>query len=315
MANARKMGILAAVALFLVTLGAGIFVVAWYLWPEGSGQTAPEVVQNQPASAANPGANQIQVGLFLSNFTATGPHRSDKPYGYETQLRPVKLLRDPSIHLLPVIEPRTRGGAEMTKVLWQNFPGVTPLDASRVEDLGKLDVLVATAAADVPDEVLKSIDQSVRQGMGLVQRQLGYITPGYTPQIDELCGFSVGTFGWNARAVECEVVGNHPLLGGLAGKLGATIQVIPNGTVGRLKGFPLLRVKDMKGISLVAPDHSVGTGEYLYPLYISQLGRGRIVGIGFSQTRDTDMPAELEAANNGRFYIHCVQWLAGRTLQ
>jgi len=308
------MGVLAAVALFLVTLGAGIFVVAWYLWPEGSGQAGSVVDQNNPAAAAGPGTNQIRVGLFLSHFTATGPHRSDKPYGYETQLRPLKLLRDPSIRLIPVIEPRTRGNAEITRILSRDFPGVIPLDASNVEDLGKLDVLVATAAADVPDSVLKAIDQSVRQGMGLLQRQMGYITPGYTPRIDQLCGFSVGTFGWNPKPVECEVVGNHPLLGDLAGKLGTTIQVIPNGTVGMLKGLPLLRVKDMKTISLVAPDHSVGTGEYLYPLYISQLGKGRIVGIGFSQTRDSDMPAELEAANNGRFYIHCVQWLAGRPL-
>ena len=40
MANARKAGIWAAVALFLITLGAGAFVVAWYLWPEGSGDSA-----------------------------------------------------------------------------------------------------------------------------------------------------------------------------------------------------------------------------------------------------------------------------------
>jgi len=312
MANARKIGVLAAVALFLVTLGGGIFVVVWYLGPEGSGQTSSTVVQNQSADAAAPAANQIQVGVFLSNFTATGPHRSDKPYGYETQLRPVKFLRDPSIHLIPVIESSGRGGAEMTKVLWQNFPGVHALDASNVDDLRKLNVLVATGAADVPDEVLQAIDQSVRQGMGLLQRQIGYITPGYTPQIDELCGFTVGTFGWNPKPIDCEVVGNHPLLGDLSGNIGKTVSIIPNGTVGKLSGIPLIRVKDMKLISLVAANHTIDTGEYLYPLYISQLGRGKIVGVGFAQ--NAGVPEILELAHRGRFYIHCVQWLAGQPL-
>ncbi len=134
MANPRKMGVLAAVALFLVTLGAGVFVVAWYLWPEGSGQAGSVVDQNNPAAAAGLGNNQIQVGFFLSHFTATGPHRSDKPYGYETQLRPLRLLRDASIRLIPVIEPRTRGNAEVMRILSQNFPGVIPLDASKVEE-------------------------------------------------------------------------------------------------------------------------------------------------------------------------------------
>jgi hypothetical protein len=312
MANSRKAGILAAVALFLITLGGGVFVVAWYLWPEGSGQIASTGAQNQAAATGSPTVNQIQVGVFLSTFTATGPHRSDRPYGYETQLRAAKHLIDPSIHLIPVIEPNTLGSAEMTKVLWQNFPAVHALDASNVDDLRKLDVLVATGAADVPDDVLAAIDQSVRQGMGLLQRQIGYLTPGYTPQINELCGFSVGTFGWNPKPVDCEVIGSHPLLGDLSGQIGKTVAIIPNGTVGKHLGIPLIRVKDMKLISVVAANHTIDTGEYLYPLYISQLGRGKIVGVGFAQ--NAGVPEILESAHHGRFYIHCVQWLAGRPL-
>jgi hypothetical protein len=306
MADQRKLGILAALALFLVTLAGGILVVASYLWPAESEQTA----STESPSITSP--NQIQVGIYLSTFTATGPHRSNRPYGYENQLRPVKFLRDPSIHLIPVIEPGTFGSAEMTKVLWQNFPAVHPLDASSVEDLRKLDVLIATAAADVPDNVLNAMDQSVRQGMGLVQRQLGYLSPGYTPLVNELCGFSAGSFGWNPKSVDCEVVATHPLLGDLSGQIGKTISIIPNGTVGKLSGTPLIRVKDMQLVKLVAADHPLGTGEYLYPLYISQLGQGKIVGIGFTQVEP--MPEILQSAHGGRFYIHCVQWLAGRPL-
>jgi hypothetical protein len=312
MVNSRKMGIVAALLLFLVTVGAAVFVVKWYVWPEGSDQSDSSAAQNQVGEVGGAGGNQIQVGVLLSYFSATGPHRQSAPYGYQTQIRAAKELHDGSIHLIPVIEPDTARNTQLQRVLSQYFPGATPLDAGKVQDLQKLDVLVAMSAANVPDNVLSAIDQSVRQGMGLLQRQLGYLTPGYTPRVNALCGFADGTFGWNAGPVECEVVGNHPLLGSLAGKIGTTISLTPNGTVGMLKGIPLLRVKMMSQIFLVNADHPVGTGEYLYPLYISQLGRGRIVGIGFTQGRE--VPEELEAAHHGRFYIHCVQWLAGKPL-
>ncbi len=316
MANARKAGIWAAVALFVVTLGSGAFVVAWYLWPEGTGQSASTAGQN-PASTDNSTAklgSRVGVGTECGAY---GNRAASGQTGCMVMMTRVRFgenfVRDSSIHLIPVIEPRTRGSAEMTKVLRQNFPGIRPLDASNVDDLRKLDVLVATAAADVPFEVLSAVDQSVRQGMGLVQRQFGYLTPGYTPQVGELCGFPVGTFGWNPQSVDCEVVGNHPLLGDLSGQIGKMVSIMPNGTVGKLSGIPLIRVKDMKQIRLVAAYHPIGTGEYLYPLYISQLGRGKIVGIGFAQNAAT--PEILESAHHGKFYLHCVEWLAGRPLQ
>lgn len=308
MVKARTTGILAAILLLLVTVAAAVFVVAWYVWPEGSDQNGSSTGQNESAFAGN----QIQVGIFLSGFTATGPHRSTRVYGYGTQLRPVKSLRDPSIHLIPVIEPGTGKKPELSRILSENFPGETPLDAGNLQDLRKLDVLVATSVANVPDEVIPAIATRVREGMGLVQRQFGYLTPGYDSRMNDLCGFTDGVFGWNADSVRCEVVGNHPLLGDLAGQIGKTITLVPNGTVGHLKGIPLLRISDMKQIMLVNANRPVGTGEYLYPLYISQLGQGKIVGIGFTQGRD--VPAELEAANHGRFYIHCVQCLAGKPL-
>ncbi len=224
----------------------------------------------------------------------------------------MKSLRDPSIHLIPVVEPGFQKRPQLLRILSRNFRGETPLDAANLQDLRKLDVLVATSVANVPDDVLSAITTRVREGMGLVQRQFGYLTPGYNSTTNDLCGFADGVFGWNADPVLCEVVGNHPLLGDLAGQIGKTIVLIPNGTVGHLKGIPLLRVRDMKQIMIVNANRQVGTGEYLYPLYISQLGRGKIVGIGFTQGRD--VPAELEAANHGRFYIHCVQWLVGKPL-
>jgi hypothetical protein len=309
MPNSKKLGVIAAIFLFLITIGAAIFVVESYLIPGDNGE-----------SAAGPGGtpvvvnpDQIRVGVYLSDFSATGPHRQAQPYGYQAQLRAVHTLRDGSIRLIPVIEPGSARRAGLPRVLSANFPGEAPLDASKASDLQKIDVLVATAAANVPDSVTSAISERVRQGMGLLQRQFGYLTPGYNGQTSELNGFGRATFGWSATPVDCEVVGSHPLLGDLSGKVGQTISLVPNGAVGELRGIPLLRVTDMKRVMIVNADHPVGTGEYLYPLYISQLGRGKIVGIGYTQGKE--IPPELEAANHDRFYIHCVQWLAGKPLQ
>jgi len=295
-----------------VTLGAAVFVVKWYVWPPDDGETS--VTEQNASPEATPRTDQIQVGVLLSQFTATGPHRGASPYGYPIQLRAERTLHDPSIHLIPVVEGNSARRDPLRKLLADEFPDTAPLDAAKLSDLRKLNVLVATSAANVPDNVQRAIDQSVHQGMGLLQRQLGYLTPGYNNHslVNELCGYDVATFGWNPKPVDCEIVGNHPLLGDLAGQTGKTISLIPNGTVGTLRGIPLLRVRDMADISLVNADHPVATGEYLYPLYISQLGQGRIVGVGFTQGQE--VPADLEAANHHRFYIHCVQWLAGKAL-
>jgi hypothetical protein len=309
MPSSRKLGVVAAIVLFFITVGAAVFVVKSYLMPDETGESAAG--PSAPPTVAAPG--QIQVGIYLSDFSATGPHRQATPYGYVAQLRPLHSLHDESIRLLPVVEPGTARKGALARLITQNFSGQQTLDASKATDLEKLDVLVATAAANVPDAVAAAIDQCVRQGMGLLQRQFGYLTPGYNPQTSELNGFAQATFGWSANPVDCEIVAAHPLLGDLSGKVGQTISLVPNGAVGALRGVPLLRVKDMKQLMLVNADHPVGTGEYLYPLYISQLGRGKIVGIGYTQGKD--IPPELESANHDRFYIHCVQWLAGKPLQ
>ncbi len=311
MADKRQLGVLAAVLLFLITAGAAFFVVKSYLWSSGSEDLPPDSSAAAPAATPATGP-QIEVGILLSDFSATGPHRQATQYGYQTQLRAVRYLRDPSIHLVPVVEPNTEKKGQLPRILAQNFAGQKALDVTDPDDMRNVEVLSATAAGNLREDVIKAITTRVRGGMGFLERQPGYITPGYNAETNDLCGFTNGVFGWSPNPVECEVVGNNPLLGDLAGQTSKTITLIPNGTVGQLKGIPLLRVKQMKQVMLVAADHTVSTGEYLYPLYISQLGKGRIVGVGFSQGRD--VPEALDAANQGRFYIHCAQWLVGKPL-
>src|ERR1700722_15129967 len=294
MQNKQKLGLAAAILLLIITAAAAFFVIKFW-----SG-TTDDISPIAPDTAAVPAGPKIQVGILLSDFSATGPRRQAAPYGYQGQLRAFRSLHDPRLHLVPVIEPNTASKGNLPRILSQNFPEEAPFDVTNIDQMRRLDVLDATANANLRNDVLAIITQRVSEGMGLLERQIGYLTPGYNDQTNPLCGFTDGVFGWNANPIECEIVGNHPLLGDLANNPGKTISLIPNGTVGTLKGIPPLRVKDMKQVTLVAAGHTVGTGEYLYPLYISQLGHGRIVGVGYSQGRD--VPPELEAAHHGKFY-------------
>jgi hypothetical protein len=59
------------------------------------------------------------------------------------------------------------------------------------------------------------------------------------------------------------------------------------------------------------PARRLTAGSYMYPLCLSQFGKGRIIDFAFAHY---EIPQVLNSANHGRFYIHCVQWLAGKPL-
>jgi hypothetical protein len=72
----------------------------------------------------------------------------------------------------------------------------------------------------------------------------------------------------------------------------------------------LIRVSDMQNVTArrgIKPT----AGQNMYPFLLSQYGHGRIMVFAFAHYQ---VPALLDKANHGRFYIHCVQWLAGKSL-
>src|SRR5580658_2629614 len=128
MLGPQKLALVAAVGLFLMTVLAAIFVAREYLFSSDSQETV-----SAPTAPPTPGQPQIQVGILLSQFTATGPHRQVNPYGYQTQLRPLATLRDPQIHLVPVIEPGTARTSPLRQILSDSFPGERPLDVTNTD--------------------------------------------------------------------------------------------------------------------------------------------------------------------------------------
>jgi hypothetical protein len=302
MKNPRNVGIAVATLMLVTALAAAAIVVRAYVFPPRPEQSA----------ASDNSAPPIKVGILLSEFTATGPHWTRQPYGYEPQIRIVASLQDPSLRLIPVIEPGTAADDQLARILSLYFATETPLDASKAEDLKQLDVLVATGQPDMNAAVLSAIEQSVMGGMGFLQHGFGFVSPGFTPQIDRITGITRGIRGYSDEPVSADVLGSHPLLGDLSGQGGRKIDLIANGIIGVPSGAPLIRINNGASVSVLNPTHPRTNNEFLDPLYVAQLGQGKIVGVGFSIMRE--VPDALEAANHGRFYIHCVQWLAGKNL-
>jgi hypothetical protein len=135
------------------------------------------------------------------------------------------------------------------------------------------------------------------------------VTPEFTPQVTGLNGFEEAQHGLGQGAGLGKVVAQHPLLGNL--KMGRTIRLAPNGAYGKLSagGVGLIELAEGK-FSPVGTNVRQRDDFVFCPLYVSQLGKGRIVGCSFSEP----VPAELNAATGGKFTVRCVKWLAGREI-
>jgi RNA polymerase sigma factor (sigma-70 family) len=316
MATAKKTALAAAIILLLLVGGSTVYVLKTTIWSSDSSTAADPQQPSLVAAGAPAGtvasADRIKVGIYLSDYTASGPHWIPSNYGWADQLVPVHALRDPSIELIPVVEPDTATNPDLARILSANFPREAPVDASNVQDLKKLNVIVSQAAHNVPWDVQQAMLQAVHDGVGFLNRGFMTVTPGYTPLYASLSGVDNVVYGWSDgyHKLKCEIVGNHPLLGDLAGQTGKTMLIELAGPIGVARGIPLIRVDDMQDVTAhrgIKP----GPGQSMYPFLLSQYGQGRTMVFAFAHY---SVPAQLDKANHGRFYIHCVQWLAGRPL-
>jgi RNA polymerase sigma factor (sigma-70 family) len=315
MTTAKKVGIAAVLLLMFASIGGLATVIKVYLSDSAEPSATAPAASNSPTSIVAPAtpvaaADRIRVGIYLSDYTATGPHWIPQNYGFGDQVKPVRALEDPSIDLEPVVEPGTEDTPQLARLLNSNFPGKKPLDSASLEDLQTLDVLVAQAAHNVPAGTQTAIHEAVHQGLGFLNRGFMTVQPGFTPLYGDLAGMKAVNYGYNMGPVECEIVGDSPLLGDLSGHVGKTMMIEPAGPLGRLSGIPLIRVSDMSQINR-QPPRRLTAGSYMYPFYLSQFGKGRIIAFAFAHY---EVPQVLNSANHGRFYIHCVQWLAGKPL-
>jgi hypothetical protein len=111
--------------------------------------------------------------------------------------------------------------------------------------------------------------------------------------------------------LDSDLVGTHPILGPLGTAPGKAAAAKPPL---QLKFRPeLLAPLDKSATPLVQLKPRMPLEPPTYPLYVSTLGRGRIVHFGFATF--TQIPKDFDQAVGGRFGVRCLQWLAGRELE
>jgi RNA polymerase sigma factor (sigma-70 family) len=268
-------------------------------------------------SAYVPGPpRHVRVGIMLSQFTATGPYLTSVPYAYKDgYLEMHRALRtDPLNELIPVIEHGTAGDPELDAALKSSFKGEPAIEATNRDQLATLDVIVLPRVWNETPEVVNAIEAAVTSGTGLLIGA-GYAmqTPGPADQTNRLNGVTEGCWAMSdPQEVECTILADHPLVGKLA--KGAKVNLEPNGECGLLApgAIPLIQVSDESLIHSIGTTTQIPSKYNLYPLYVSTLGKGKIVNCAFTVWKPP--PSDLQNATGGRFMIRCVKWLTNQPL-
>jgi hypothetical protein len=267
-----------------------------------------------PAAAATRQATRVYtVGVIVSHASANGIWHGDQKFGYSYE-HAVRELRDPRVKIVPLLEPKTADDPEIAKALAGTFRNSAPLDVTDAAALKKLDVIVTSRALIVPPAALDAIETAVSDGgVGLLLwGNLGDKEPGFEDaRVRRLTGLTDAEWGYtpDPPGVECTVLAAHPILGKL--KPGAKLKLQASGAYGPLPpgAMALVTVADQSQVEVYnTTTRPTRTDLTFHPVYVSRLGKGRIVGCSFPAFRQ--FPPSLNRAVGGDFLLRCVTWLA-----
>ncbi|HWB54680.1 MAG TPA: sigma-70 family RNA polymerase sigma factor [Tepidisphaeraceae bacterium] len=271
---------------------------------------------------APPAAPPIKVGILISQYTATGPCWTNNPhFGYLRANQALSVFRDSETELYAILEPETNRASAVSNLL-RRVGRDHIIDGTDVAALEKLDVIVSYFQWNVQPDVLHAINLAVKHGTGLFfQASIGSYNPGYTADVQELqCIRHAKRFYFYLRQPIVHVMAQHPILQGINDSPQRTFTTTSlSGSIGEIQGTPLISSDEQSMLgdaegeaertgtwdpSTTQPDQDV-----FYPLYVSHLGKGRVVACQFEDAGD-----EFNKLAGNRFAIHCLQWLAGRAV-
>ncbi|HTL28317.1 MAG TPA: sigma-70 family RNA polymerase sigma factor [Tepidisphaeraceae bacterium] len=274
--------------------------------PIASEQTGPTQTSafHSPTTAAENG--KLRVGYLVSKFTVTGPGKAFNGGGY-THAHPkvVPALADPSIEMWAVLEPGSEEDPSIAQIVQDVFGG-RQLNGADVSQLQKCDVIVAAGVRNATPEVLRTLEYVVNEGTGLmIWICIGVTSPGVSdPVMQKLNGLKSSPDHGGQFALEwmdARVVGTHEILGNLSGRIGTPVKFRPE----------LVWGLDPSVTPLVQMVSGPNEPPY-YPVYVSTLGKGRIVHFGFATY--TQIPKDFDKMVGGHFALRCMNWLAHRPM-
>lgn len=234
-----------------------------------------------------------RVGIILSDFNArTGEHWMQYEYTYRHPMGIARLLIDLGYDLYAVVEPGTEGKGRLPEVLKRLGLQDRVIDATNSAALEQLDAVVSGFDADVLDSVQGALMQSVKKGLGFFNTCLwGVVYPGKGAALEEFLGIGNPQYSLQFEYVQCDVAASHPILGDLRPGDQVTAKW-PNGFVGDLRGTSLLLTR-------------IGKDQQFSPLYVYDLGQGRVVNFQCQQVTITNGGIDPVA-----FYGRCLNYAA-----
>jgi hypothetical protein len=298
----------------LLTLVALLSFCATARAQDAATEPAPATTQHSP--------NAMKVGWVVSQSTFEYPQGHGLGTRFDSVTAIHKRFVDRDIELYALIEPGTETNEDIATVVRDNFETDHVINGADPTELAKLDVIVCSRAWNVKDEMLDAITKAVEGGVGLLQHMP--IGTGDEPNeaAQKLDLITDPEPYFQRPLTDCRIVSEHPILSGLRGKLedGKTQISALHGARGIVHGTPLIvledelnqltnvdeqgKPKDDKGAKPPADQ------KLFCPLFVGELGKGRIVMCQWDS-----LPKAVVEHSNGRFYVHCIQWLAKREVK
>ena len=253
----------------------------------------------------------VRVGVFVSYKSWSTVGWRGIRQTMESQVQSTPLLVHPGLHAVGVIEPGTgqRGLIESTLREYELTAGL--IDATDVEELATLDVLLFGQSFALRDDVARAFHEAVRSG------GVGLLNEHWSGMADECCdeqwalGLAVPPVHRFHTLPRCNlplpatVLQPHPLLPGLT--RGRAIQVSGCGVVHHVaEGATVIIQKDR--VFPPAEHRISGLGPAHMPVYIvGSIGRGRVVVSNV--LRQSNLTRYLSISPT-QYFLDLLTWLA-----
>lgn len=244
-----------------------------------------------PRTVNDNGFAPPRVGILFTTTSADSLHSMPHPYSYQHTVGITELLDDFGYELFAVIEQKNHGQADLQSVLDHIGFGENLVYLEDPSHLSYLDAVVSGHTPLVSIAAIKSLTTDVENGLGFVDVSVfGNREPGYgNAELSRLLGIQNGNYHLDFTYLTCRVLSSHPILGPLEPGDSFEIKWLNSGA-GAIDGTPLL-----------GPPSS--SAAYVSPLYVKEMGEGRLVNIQWQQPTTTNGGIAAED-----FYARCVNW-------
>ncbi|MCA9433357.1 MAG: hypothetical protein KC940_22755, partial [Candidatus Omnitrophica bacterium] len=242
-----------------------------------------------------PDPNAPKIGVIFSHVSANNPRTQSSPNGYGSQQYLATLCAQLGFNVYAVIDPdgEVRPDLEERLGRW-GLMDKTVVVTDEVA-LRSLDVIASGHDPNQTVEGIDSILSAVKSGVGFFNISIfSFHDPGFTAEVQELLGVVNGYHHFRSGDYPCEVIASHPIMGAI--EPGNLFWIsMENGLVGPVDGIPLLR-------------SARGSNPDFTPLYVRELGEGRVVCCQWTSYKPKDTPPYTTE----QFFGRCFNWAAKR---